>query len=104
MGRFALTDLAKSDIMRIVDYIRPRSPRAARQVRDELREAMRRLADFPGIGHLRADVTDEPVRFWAVHSYLIVYRPETRPLQVVRVLHGARDLPAAIDRPRREAP
>ena len=104
MGRFELTDLAKSDITGIINFIRPRSPQAARQVRDELREAMRRLADFPGIGHLRADVTDEPLRFWAVHSYLIVYRPETRPLQVIRVLHGARDLPPNIGRATLEDP
>jgi plasmid stabilization system protein ParE len=28
---------------------------------------------------------------------VIVYRPETRPLQVVAVLHGKRDLKAALE-------
>ena len=28
----------------------------------------------------------------AVYSYLIVYRPDTKPLQVAAVLHGARDV------------
>ena len=92
MGRYLLTDLAKSDIRQIVDYIRQRSPDSAKRVRRELREEMRKLADFPGMGHLREDVTDEPLRFWSLYSYLIVYRPDPRPLQVVRVLHGARDL------------
>ncbi len=35
---------------------------------------------------------DGPVKFFPVYSYLIVYRPETKPLQVVAILHGRRDL------------
>jgi hypothetical protein len=27
-----------------------------------------------------------------VYSYLIVYRPETKPLQVAGILHGNRDV------------
>jgi antitoxin ParD1/3/4/toxin ParE1/3/4 len=53
---------------------------------------MAKLARTPGMGHLREDLADEPLKFWPVYSYLIIYRPETRPLQIVRVLHGARDL------------
>ena len=32
------------------------------------------------------------VRVWVVHSYLVIYRPDGRPLQVVRVLSGDRDI------------
>jgi antitoxin ParD1/3/4/toxin ParE1/3/4 len=32
------------------------------------------------------------VKFWAVYSYLIVYDPASRPLTIVAVLHGARDV------------
>jgi plasmid stabilization system protein ParE len=32
------------------------------------------------------------VRFFSVYSYLIVYRPEPKPLQVVTILHGSRDV------------
>jgi len=32
------------------------------------------------------------VKFFPVYSYLIVYRPETKPLQVVSILHGRRDV------------
>jgi plasmid stabilization system protein ParE len=31
-------------------------------------------------------------RFFLVYSYLIVYRHEAKPLQIVRVLHAARDV------------
>jgi len=28
--------------------------------------------------------------------YLIVYDPDKRPLQIIRILHGARDLPSVL--------
>jgi toxin ParE1/3/4 len=95
---FQLTEQAKDDVRDIVAYVRGRSPSGAKLVRQKLRAAMSQLAEFPGIGHRRDDVTDEPVRFWAVYSYLIVYRHETRPLQVIAVLHGDRELPGEIKR------
>ncbi len=48
---------------------------------------------------MRKDVTPLPLRFWVVHpysNYLIVYDPERKPLQVIRILHGARDLPSVL--------
>jgi plasmid stabilization system protein ParE len=96
MGRYSLTEAAKADIREIAAYIRQRSPDAASRVRDELRAAMRKLADFPGMGHTRPELNNDALRFWAVYSYLIVYRHPTKPLQILRVLHGARDLEKAL--------
>jgi plasmid stabilization system protein ParE len=92
MARFVLSDPAKQDVRDIVAYIRKGSPEAAIRVRRELRAAMQNLATFPYMGHRRDDLTTEPLRFWCVYSYLIAYRPDTTPLQVIRVVHGARDL------------
>jgi toxin ParE1/3/4 len=39
---------------------------------DQILEAMEKLAEMPGMGHRREDITDRPVRFWSVHSFLIV--------------------------------
>jgi plasmid stabilization system protein ParE len=47
------------------------------------------------MGTKRRDITTTQVRFWTVTkfpNYVIVYRPETVPLQVIAVLHGRRDL------------
>ena len=44
------------------------------------------------MGHRRQDLTSADVRFFPVYSYLIVYRPERKPLQVVSILHGNRDI------------
>ena len=99
MKRYLLTPAARQDLGDIAAYIAEENPVAARRVLAKLRHAMRRLAQAPGLGHLREDLADEPLRFWPVYSYLITYRPETTPLQVIRVLHGARDVKAILESP-----
>jgi plasmid stabilization system protein ParE len=92
MARFVLTPAARADLAEISDYISKDNPDAANRVLDELRAAMRNLAEMPEMGHSRRDLASESLRFWPLYSYLIIYRPEARPLQVVRVLHGSRDV------------
>src|SRR5215475_13532027 len=94
MTRFKLSPDAASDIRSIWSYIAKDNIRAARRVRLKIFEACRRIAEHPGIGHSRRDLTEKPVRFWAVDNYPIVYYAEGKPLEIVRVLHGARDIPA----------
>lgn len=51
------------------------------------------LAEFPNSGHWRPDLTAAHVRFFrCTPIYLIVYRPETRPLQIAAILHANRDV------------
>lgn len=45
---------------------------------------------------LSPDLTSVEVRFFPVYSYLIVYRPEAKPLQIVAMLHGSRELEALL--------
>ncbi len=59
---------------------------------DDLRSAVKALADMPGMGHSRDDLADETLRAWPVHSYMIVYRPQQRPIEIVRIVSGVRDL------------
>lgn len=92
MSRFVLTPAAEGDLLKIIEYLEGDSPDAVLRVVDALDEAMQRLADNPAIGHVRPDLTDQDVRFWPVFKYLVVYRPETNPLEIVRVLHGRRDV------------
>jgi plasmid stabilization system protein ParE len=53
---------------------------------------------MPGMGHFREDLLDKRHRFWSVYSYIIVYRWETKPLQILAIVHGARDLEAFLAR------
>ncbi len=83
---------ADADLDAIWHYIARDSPAAANRVEDALHEAMRSLAEFPGMGHRRRDVVNPAYRFWAVNPYLIAYRIDGDTLIVVGVLHGARDI------------
>ena len=92
MKPFILTPLAEQDVSEIWDYIANDSIEAADRVLAALEKIMHRLAKNPGIGHMRKDLADCRHRFFLVYSYLIVYRFEIEPLQVIRVLHAARDV------------
>ena len=92
MPRYLITPSAKADVREIIAYLRERSPQAAVHVRNELKVAMRKLAMFPWIGHRRADVHSESLRFWSVYSYLIAYHAEKKPIEIIRVFHGARNV------------
>jgi plasmid stabilization system protein ParE len=39
----------------------------------------------------------EPLRFWQVRQYLIIYRDEKRQIEIVRVLHVKRDVQALLE-------
>ncbi len=97
MNAFRLSPEASQDLTEIFEYIAQDNWEAAERVRVELLEAMRALADMPGKGHRREELTKLPVRFWPVRSYQIIYRGdaergEASPLEVVAVLHGKRNI------------
>lgn len=93
MSGYLLTPAADADLDEIWRYVSEASGvLRANVLEDELHAAMHRLGRSPGMGHSRHDLADEVTCFWAVHKFLIVYRPQTRPVQVIRVLHGARDV------------
>ena len=92
---FQLTPQATEDIDVIWWTIAEENRKAAERVELEIVATCRRLASHPRMGTKRQDITLLPVRFWTITkfpNYVIVYRPETVPLQVIAVLHGKRDL------------
>jgi toxin ParE1/3/4 len=90
--RYVLAPEAALDLVRIWRYIKDRSSiETADRVESVIRDRIAFLAGSPGAGHWRKDLTDETVKFFPVYSYLIVYRPDTKPLQIVSILHGRRD-------------
>jgi antitoxin ParD1/3/4/toxin ParE1/3/4 len=93
MKRFVLTRPAERDLDLLKAYLLEKSgPMVTRRVVKDIRSGLLLLASEPGAGHLREDLTDRPLKFWRVYSYLIVYDPATKPIQIIRVLHGKRDV------------
>lgn len=98
MNRFILSCEAGGDVAEIWDYIAADNIDAADRIVETLQAAFQRLSESPLIGHVRPEVTDESIRFWKVKSYLVIYRPGDSPLSIVRILHGARDISAILDK------
>ncbi len=90
--RLRRTKLADADLDSIWLYIAADSVAAAERQIQRIEAAERRLADFPELGPARPELR-AGLRSWAVGAYLIVYRIDPDALTIVRVLHGARDLP-----------
>jgi toxin ParE1/3/4 len=91
--RYVLAPEAALDLVQIWRYIKKQSSVAvADRVESVIRDRIVFLARTPGAGHWSKILTDEAVKFFPVYSYLIVYRPETKPLQVVSILHGHRNV------------
>lgn len=92
-ARYVLSPEARRDLEQIRDYyVEQAGVQVARHVLGQITKALRFLAETPGAGHRREDLTGENVRFWSVLSYLIAYDPAARPIGIARVLHASRDL------------
>jgi plasmid stabilization system protein ParE len=90
--RFLLTSEAKSDLSEILLDIAEDSPAIAERLRSEIYEAFQRLGQSPGIGHYHEELLDRRYRFWNFYSYVVCYVWEQKPIQIIAVVHGAREL------------
>jgi plasmid stabilization system protein ParE len=73
MTRYVLADAARTDLLEIWDYLAEHADLiVADRIINDLHAAMSKLAVTPLIGHHCEDLTDQPVRFWSVHSYMVV--------------------------------
>ena len=100
--RIRLRPLAERDIAAIVTRIAHDDPAAAARLVDALQREFEALRAFPRLGRARAfrspqlaGIPSRPVS--GFRSWLLFYRVLPDAIDVVRVLHGARDLPTALD-------
>jgi antitoxin ParD1/3/4/toxin ParE1/3/4 len=90
---FVFTPQAEADALAIWEHIaNESSERSADRVTARIYDECEKLGEMPGMGHYREELLDQRHRFWSVWSYLIVYRWTMKPIQVVAIIYGARDL------------
>jgi toxin ParE1/3/4 len=87
------TARAEEDLIDIWLYIAYEDVRAADRLLDEIEEKFFLLADQSSLGPARPDIAPG-LRYLPVRRYLILYREVTGGIEIVRVVHGARDVPA----------
>lgn len=91
--RFVLSPEAQWDLDEILIYIFDHNgERLADIFAARFLETFGMLAENPGLGHLKEDITSLPVRFFTVWSYYVIYKPATNPLQIARIVHAKRDV------------
>jgi plasmid stabilization system protein ParE len=99
MSSYQFTPQAVEDLFEIWCYIAGDDLDAANRVEEAIYAACATLADAPRAGSIREDLTALPLRFWLVkpyRNYWIVYNPEKKPLQVIRIIHTARNIPQVL--------
>lgn len=82
---------AKTDLVEIWDYIADDSEAHADAFIETVDQKFHVLAARPNIGRLREELV-EGLRSFPVGRYVIFYLPFPEGIEIVRVLHGARDL------------
>ena len=65
---------------------------AAEELQERFPAAFQRLADLPGLGHRRADLTSANFFFYLVDPYFIVYARQEDPLPILAVVHTSRHI------------
>ena len=97
LTRYVLAPQAAVDLVEIWLYLNENANAAiADRVEATILDRIAFLAGTPGAGHVRKDLTAENVKFFPVYSYLIVYRPDTKALQIAAIIHGRRDVEEAL--------
>ena len=91
--RARFTEVSKADFRQIRRIIAKDKPRRAVSFVKELRAACHVWAEYPMAGRDRSEFM-EGMRSFPHGNYLIFYLPEPDGLLVLRVVHGARDLPS----------
>jgi toxin ParE1/3/4 len=95
--RVRRTHLAEADFGDLWLWIAQSSGiEAAERMTDRIQAAEDRLGDYPEIGQARPDLAPG-LRHWPDPPFLILYRVEPAAISIIRIVHGARDLPSLFD-------
>ena len=88
---YRLSPQARSELEAIGDYIAEDSPANAKRFIDRLTEKFIALGGSPRIGRVRPELRPD-LRSFPFGAYLILYRIVDDGVEIVRVVHSARNL------------
>ncbi len=90
-GLYTVSADAQDDMFEIWRRIARDSVELANRIESEFYGLFESLGRMPGIGHSRRDLTREPVLFFPLYSFLVIYEPEV-PIRIIAVVRGKRNL------------
>jgi toxin ParE1/3/4 len=89
--RVLKTPIAQLDLLDIWTFIGEDSPSQADRFLDLIDAKLRTLAEVPGLGRSRPELARD-LQSFPFGEYHIFYRAGQHQIEIVRVLHGARDI------------
>jgi toxin ParE1/3/4 len=96
LGRVTQTPRARADLDDIWLHIAQDSPAAADRLIDQLIARCQNLAEHPQLGPARPEIAPD-ARMLVVRDYLVLYRLDGDNTQIMRILHGARQMEGLFD-------
>ena len=96
MKTIVLRRSADRDLDDIYDWIAADDPVAAERHVRRIVAAAKRLAAFSESGRARPEI-GEGARSLVVGRYLVLYRIERERVEIVRIVHGAREVGGLLD-------
>ncbi len=96
MGRLILTPRARADLDDIWLHVALENPGAADRLIDRIVTRCQGLADHPQLGPARPEIAPD-ARALVIGDYLALYRIDGSGAEIVRVVHGARQLKDLFD-------
>jgi antitoxin ParD1/3/4 len=83
---------AQTDLFVIWSRIAEDSVDLANRIDWEFHALFTSLGHMPRQGHKREDLTKRPVLFFPLYSFLVVYQPDLKPIRIMAVLRGSRNV------------
>jgi toxin ParE1/3/4 len=96
VSQIRISPRARSDLIEIWSYIAEDSVAHADVFIDKLYKTMQAIANRPGSGRRREELAPGILSF-TFGRYIIFYRASLDAMEIVRVLHGARDIQTVFD-------
>ncbi|NJR16916.1 MAG: type II toxin-antitoxin system RelE/ParE family toxin [Calothrix sp. CSU_2_0] len=96
MSRVIRRPEAKTDLKEIWKYIATQDKERADNFLRVLNETLQKIAHHPFMGKERPEIMEE-IRSFPFKNYVIFYRPLDDGIELVRILHGARDVEALFE-------
>jgi antitoxin ParD1/3/4/toxin ParE1/3/4 len=96
VNEYVISVEAELDLDEIWSYIAQDTIDAADRWIARLFDAFDVIARNPRIGHTRKDLSDDPVLFWPVDAYLVLYRVQVERVEIIAVTQGGRGIPSFV--------
>ena len=79
---------ARNDLKQINDYIANDSKYYAQNVIQEIVAKTETLTEFPKIGRIVPEISDQNIRELIVYSYRLIYEISVAGIEILAIIHG----------------